>query len=301
MIARHLPMKFVDSIESATLVIDDIVYGGCTLQTYNLKNIPAFALLSMGPTSVALVGQEMEGSDPVIMPWTHQTNGKGSISDVIRNRIVKAGGSYMANDNISACMEDGDIELLQKEVTEKVDTLLGSLVIDKENDYNIHDTAKRIAKMYLTEVFHGRYAPMPRIARFPNTRKLDEIYTVGPIGVRSACSHHFVPILGEVWIGVVPSDQVIGLSKFSRITEWVMSRPHIQEEAIMELADQIENLVEPKGVAIAMRATHLCMVWRGVKEHKSSTMVNVVTRGVFNDPEHNFYDKFMNIIRAQKF
>jgi len=133
-------------------------------------------------------------------------------------------------------------------------------------------------------VFRGRYVPPPRVTDFPNARKLDELYTVGPITVRSACSHHMVPIIGQAWIGVVAKDRVIGLSKFSRLTEWVLSRPQIQEEATVQLADLLEGLLQPAGLAVVVRANHMCMSWRGVKD-RNTVMVTSVMRGVFRtDP-----------------
>jgi hypothetical protein len=109
--------------------------------------------------------------------------------------------------------------------------VLRALVIDTESDHNTNDTAKRVAKMFLNEVFHGRYVKMPPVTEFPNAERLNELMIVGPVKVRSACSHHLCPILGRVWIGVLPNEHsnLIGLSKYARICEWIMSRPQIQE------------------------------------------------------------------------
>ena len=88
--------------------------------------------------------------------------------------------------------------------------------------------------------------------------------------------------MGRIWIGVLPSKEsaLIGLSKYSRLTEWVMCRPQIQEEAVVELADMLEKKIKPVGVAIVMDADHFCMQWRGVKDFDSK-MVNSVMRGAF--------------------
>ena len=146
----------------------------------------------------------------------------------IRERLQKEGIPFLANDNISDHLREGELDQLEIEVAGKVRDLLRSLVIDIENDHNTEETAERVAKMYLHEVFKGRYHEQPKIASFPNVKQLDEIYTVGPISIRSACSHHLVPILGNCWIGIKPGERVIGLSKFSRVADWVFSRPHIQ-------------------------------------------------------------------------
>ena len=230
-------------------------------------------------------------------------NGNGSqlpatVSDAIRERLKQAGASFLANDNIAEHLQPGDLVRLEQEVADKVRDLLRTLVIDIDNDHNTHETAERVARMYLHEVFKGRYHRHPKVASFPNVKKLDEIYTVGPITVRSACSHHLVPIMGNCWIGIKPGARVIGLSKFTRVADWVFSRPHIQEEAVMILADEIEKLCEPQGLGIIIKAQHYCMKWRGVKEPQTS-MVNSVVRGDFrHDP--SLKQEFFELVRQQE-
>jgi GTP cyclohydrolase I len=243
----------------------------------------------------------------VTVPAAPSPNGLGAavgsatqlpISARLRQRLQEAKAPFLANDNISAHLRDGEMDQLESEVTDKVRELLRSLVIDIDNDHNTAETAERVARMYLHEVFKGRYQEQPKIASFPNVKKLDEIYTVGPITVRSACSHHLVPILGSCWIGIKPGVRVIGLSKFSRVAEWVFSRPHIQEEAVLILADEIERLCEPEGLAILVKAQHYCMKWRGVKEPQT-TMVNSVVRGDFRrDP--NLKAEFFELVKQQQ-
>ena len=219
------------------------------------------------------------------------------ISEVIRNRIKLQKKRFHANDNISDFINPGELAQLQKEVASKVRELLKSLVIDIENDHNSQETAERVAKMYLKEVFKGRYLARPTVTDFPNAKNLDEIYTLGPISVRSACSHHMVPIIGDCWIGIKPGEKVIGISKFARVADWVFSRPHIQEEAVMILADEIERLCEPKGLAILVKAKHYCMCWRGVKEPNTS-MINSIVRGDFrHDP--SLKQEFFELVKNQ--
>lgn len=217
------------------------------------------------------------------------------ISTVIRQRIQAADGAFFANDNIAAFIKEGEMDLLQKEVAEKLQGVLESLVIDTANDHNTNETAKRVAKMYLKEVFKGRYQEAPTVTDFPNAKHLDELYLLGPITIRSACSHHLVPIIGKVWVGVLPSDRVIGISKFVRIIDWVMSRPHIQEEAVIMIADELEKLMKPKGIAVFVEAQHMCMTWRGVKESETM-MVNSVMRGEFST-DTSLKAEFLNSIK----
>ncbi|HYF58376.1 MAG TPA: GTP cyclohydrolase I [Burkholderiaceae bacterium] len=207
------------------------------------------------------------------------------VSERIRARLRAAGRRFHANDNI-ADFVDGPAELaeLEDEVAARVEAVLGSLVIDVEGDHNSRGTARRVARMYLGEVFRGRYVPMPRVTEFPNAERLNELMIIGPVTVRSACSHHLVPILGKLWVGVLPSagSKLIGLSKYARIAEWVMSRPQIQEEAVMQLADLLEARLEPAGLALVLEADHFCMQWRGVKDDEPH-MTNSVMRGAFLD------------------
>jgi len=204
------------------------------------------------------------------------------VSATIRARIVKAKKRFHANDNIAAFLEPGDLDHLLAEVEDKFKGVLESLVIDTESDHNTHETARRVAKMYLTEVFRGRYVAAPPVTEFPNVESLNELMIVGPVTVRSACSHHFCPIMGRLWIGLMPNEHsnLIGLSKYSRLAEWIMSRPQIQEEAITQMAELLMNKVQPDGLAVVMEADHFCMHWRGVKDN-ASKMTNSVMRGVF--------------------
>ncbi len=204
------------------------------------------------------------------------------VSRRIRDRIVASGERFHANDNIARFLDPGELPLLVDEVTAQVQSLLESLVIDTESDHNTQGTARRVARMYLNEVFRGRYVPLPSVTEFPNTEHLNELMIVGPITVRSACSHHLCPILGKVWIGVMPNEHsnLIGLSKYTRLCEWIMSRPQIQEEAVTHLADVLQERMQPDGLAVVMEADHLCMQWRGVKD-EDSKMINSVMRGSF--------------------
>lgn len=217
-------------------------------------------------------------------------------SDLIRARLKAEKKQFFANDSIHEFLQEGDKEALKKEVQQAVENLLDALVIDRENDHNTKDTARRVAKMYMEEVMMGRYSPPPELTEFPNAKKLDEIYTVGPIKIRSMCSHHFAPIIGQIWVGVIPGKNVIGLSKFNRLAHWVMSRPQIQEEAVIQLADELEAELEPIGLAIVIKADHFCMKWRGVKD--DSSMANSVMRGVFK-ANPSAKQEFFDIIKGQ--
>jgi len=221
-------------------------------------------------------------------------------SQRIRYRLVDAGCRYHANDNIAEHIRDGELTELKAEVQARMQGVLEALVIDTQSDHNTHETAKRVAKMFVEEVFRGRYVAMPAVTEFPNASRLNELMIVGPITVRSACSHHLCPIIGRVWIGILPNEHsnLIGLSKYARVCDWVMSRPQIQEEAVVMLADALQDRVKPDGMAIVMEADHFCMHWRGVKDNESA-MVNSVMRGAFlKDP--NLRREFLSLLPNKK-
>jgi len=221
------------------------------------------------------------------------------VSVKIRERLKKAQVRFHANDNISEYLEPGEVDAIFAEVKEKMKEVLDSLVIDTEGDHNTQDTANRVAKMFIKEVFAGRYSPMPTLTEFPNVSQLNELMVIGPIAVRSACSHHLCPIMGKVWIGVLPNkdSNLIGLSKYARMTEWIMGRPQIQEEAVIQLADILEEKMKPLGLAVVMDADHLCMQWRGVKD-SDAKMLNSVMRGTFlKDP--NLRREFLSLLGSR--
>ncbi|MBK8839743.1 MAG: GTP cyclohydrolase I [Hyphomonadaceae bacterium] len=221
------------------------------------------------------------------------------VSALIRSRLRKAGRRFYANDNIAAFLEPGELDALLLEVEGKLKGVLESLVIDTDSDHNTQGTARRVAKMYLTEVFRGRYLPPPSVTEFPNAASLNELMIVGPITVRSACSHHFCPIMGRLWIGLMPNEHsnLIGLSKYSRLAEWIMSRPQIQEEAITQMAELLIEKVRPDGLAVVMEADHFCMHWRGVKDD-ATKMTNSVMRGSFLK-DHKLRREFLSLLNIK--
>ncbi|MBB1651119.1 GTP cyclohydrolase I [Delftia sp. UME58] len=222
------------------------------------------------------------------------------VSVKIRERLKQAQKRFHANDNISEFIEPGELELLLDEVQDKMQGVLDSMVIDTTHDHNTRATARRVAKMYVNEVFRGRYVAQPAITEFPNAEHLNELMIVGPITVRSACSHHLCPVIGKIWIGVLPNKNtnVIGLSKYARLVDWIMGRPQIQEEAIIQLADLILDKTRPDGLAVVMEASHFCMSWRGVRE-MDSKMLNSVMRGAFlTNPE--LRREFLSLVSSRR-
>jgi len=221
-----------------------------------------------------------------------------STSDKIRARIAEQGGKFYCNDNIAEYMDPTDLTSLIDEVEMKMQGVLDSLVIDTAHDHNTKDTARRVAKMFCTEVFAGRFMPKPTVTAFPNVNSYDEVYVMGPISVRSTCAHHFQSIKGKCYIGVFPGTNVIGLSKFNRLVDWIASRPQIQEEMTIQIADLIQEETGAEGVAVIIQAEHGCMTMRGVKEH-ASDMTTSVMRGVFRETP-TLKQEFFDILSRMK-
>lgn len=215
----------------------------------------------------------------------------GKVSTQIRQRLIDAGIRFHANDNISEYIYENEKEQLELEVQETFQKVLDTLVIDTENDHNTRNTARRVAKMYVREIFGGRFNPRPAVTSFPNMG-YKSLYTSGPISVRSTCAHHFQNIVGNAWVGIIPEDEVIGLSKFNRLVHHIAERPQIQEEMTTEIANELSLYAKTKHVAVVVKAEHHCMTQRGVKEHESD-MTTAIMLGAFSeDPalKQEFYD-----------
>ena len=214
------------------------------------------------------------------------------MSQVIRERIKNAGARFHANDNIAEFIEDDDeIDLLVDEVASKFQGVLNSLVIDTDNDHNTQDTARRVAKMFVRETFSGRYRSVPKVTAFPNLG-YKSLYTTGPISIRSTCAHHFQNIVGRCWVGIVPEEEVIGLSKFNRLVHHICERPQIQEEMTTQIASALRDYARTENIAVVVKAEHHCMTHRGVREHEND-MVTAIMLGAFQtDPalKKEFYD-----------
>ena len=215
----------------------------------------------------------------------------GKVSTQIRQRLIDAGIRFHANDNISKHIYEYEKEQLEAEVQEAFQDVLNALVIDTENDHNTRNTAKRVAKMYVREIFGGRFNSRPAVTRFPNMG-YKSLYTSGPISIRSTCAHHFQNIVGNAWVGIIPEDEVIGLSKFNRLVHHIAERPQIQEEMTTEIANELSEYAKTKHIAVVVKAEHHCMTQRGVKEHESDMTTAIILGAFSEDPalKQEFYD-----------
>ena len=214
------------------------------------------------------------------------------ISDVIKARLDAENVRYFANDNISSWINLEEYDMLIDEVAEKFDSVLDSLIIDRHNDPNSIGTGRRLAKMYINEIMQGRYAPRPDVAAFPNEgpSKYTGMLVVRS-EIRSVCSHHHQPVKGVAYIGVIPGQKVIGLSKYTRIAQWCARRGTLQEELCNEIANEIRKATDSSDVGIYIAATHGCCENRGIMAHSSLTQTTVL-HGAFHQPDvkKEFFD-----------
>jgi len=174
-------------------------------------------------------------------------------------------------------------EKLQK-VFEEMLTILG---FDWKRDPNMVETPKRMAKMVL-ELTEGNFSPMPSITTFDITQMGEEgniPVFVGPIEIKSLCSHHFLPIVGRVYFEYLPTSKVLGLSKIPRIIKWLARRPMIQELFTKQIVKTFKKLLpDLKGVAVYVKAKHMCMTVRGVNESQAY-MITEAFDGIYGERE----------------
>lgn len=232
------------------------------------------------------------------MTDTNTKNAKNiAIHKQIAERLVLAGDKFHAADNISKHLKPGELELLQAEVTDAFAHVLDTLVIDRHNDPNSQGTAKRLAKMYLHELLRGRYYPAPEVTSFPNVDKPFNGLLVVRAELKSMCSHHHQIVDATAYIGLIPTNNVIGLSKYARIAQWCARRGTLQEELANDIANEIMKATKSENVGVYIEGTHGCMENRGVMAHSSLTQTTVL-HGLFHNA--SVKDEFMHNIRMQK-
>ena len=208
---------------------------------------------------------------------------------------------HWAGDNISQVLQHGDKEQLIEEATVAFESVLDTLLIDRETDPNSKGTARRLAKMYFNELMVGRYDPMPTATAFPNdSADRYEGMLVVRSELKSVCSHHHQPVSGTAYIGIIAAEKLIGLSKYTRIAQWCARRGTLQEELANDITKEIQKATNAEHLGVYIQATHGCCENRGIMANSSLTQTTVL-KGAFKDDPGTKKEFFDNIKLQQEF
>jgi GTP cyclohydrolase I len=187
--------------------------------------------------------------------------------------------------------DDEKIELIE----EHFKAIMEALGLDL-NDDSLKGTPRRVAKMYVQEIFSGlNPANKPNVALFENKYKYNEMLVEKNISFYSNCEHHFVPIFGKAHVAYISNGQVIGLSKLNRLVQYYAKRPQVQERLTMQIGTDLQKVLGTEDVAILIDAKHLCVASRGVEDDTSST-VTAFYGGKFKDEKiKNEFLKYLEL------
>ena len=189
---------------------------------------------------------------------------------------------------LSTPMKKNAFKLSDTEKKEKIESLFSQIMdvmgLDLTDD-SLSGTPKRVAKMYIEEIFSG-LNPMnkPKIALFDNKYQYNQMLVEKNITFYSNCEHHFVPIIGKAHVAYISSGKVIGLSKLNRIVQYFAKRPQVQERLTNQIAEELKEVLHTNDVAVIIDAKHLCVSSRGIKDETSSTVTSYFG-GTFNTQE----------------
>ena len=224
-----------------------------------------------------------------------------NLSQAIRERMRAGNKRFWAGDNVSDYVAESDKEQLINEAAAAFETVLDTLLIDRENDPNSKGTAKRLAKMYYNEIMAGRYEAAPDATAFPNdSEDRYEGMLVVRSELRSMCSHHHQPVSGVAYIGILAAEKLIGLSKYTRIAQWCARRGTLQEELANDIAREIAKATSASDLGVYIQAVHGCCENRGIMAHSSLTQTTVL-RGSFKTDPGTKKEFFDNIKLQQEF
>jgi len=186
--------------------------------------------------------------------------------------------------------DDTKVELIQKHFKEIMQILGLDLT-----DCSLRGTPKRVAKMYVKEVFSGLNAKnKPHITLFDNNYQFDDMVAVRDINFYSMCEHHFLPFFGKAHVAYIPKEKVAGLSKINRLVQFHARKPQVQERLTIQIANEIRDVFHTDDVAVVLEANHLCVAARGVEDASSITTTSRFL-GKFNEEE--WKQRFLNMAR----
>lgn len=171
----------------------------------------------------------------------------------------------------------------KKKIEKHFAEIMKALGLDLSND-SLIDTPKRVAKMYVDEIFSSLFCDEPKIMTQKNAFNYKDIILQKNVSIKSMCEHHFIPVIGVCHIAYLPKDRLIGLSKLNRIAEYHASKPQVQEKLTMGIYNSISKILKSKDVAVYISSTHFCVTMRGVKH--DSNMITSKFGGKLNKKEN---------------
>ena len=210
----------------------------------------------------------------------------------VHEHLVKMGVETPVIDN--GLSRTDKIELIEKNFHEVMKVLGLDL-----NDDSLMDTPKRVAKMYVNEIFWGLdYEAFPKCTAVDNKMKYDEMVIERNINVQSNCEHHLVVIDGVATVAYIPNERVLGLSKLNRVVEYFAKRPQIQERLTEQVYHALSYILDTENIGVIVDAQHYCVKSRGVEDVGSSTITSKLGGCFKHDPAVR--NEFMNIVNAYK-
>ncbi|NTV47306.1 MAG: GTP cyclohydrolase I FolE [Chlorobiales bacterium] len=210
-------------------------------------------------------------------PLENRRNGKAIPPALIEAMLEEIGNNHISTSPDTPLRPDAfklDDDLKMELIAKHFEEIMLILGLDL-NDDSLQGTPKRVAKMYVKEIFSGlNPANKPKIALFENSYKYNEMLIEKDITVHSTCEHHFVPIIGKAHVAYISNGKVVGLSKINRIVQYYAKRPQVQERMTIQIANELKQSLETEDVAVVIDARHLCVSMRGVEDVASATVTS---------------------------
>lgn len=196
-------------------------------------------------------------------------------AEKVKRALAAKGIETPMNNTLTATLDER-----RSKIEQHMQEVLKLIGLDLSDD-SIEETPKRLAKMYVDEIFTGLdYANFPKITTIRNQMKVSEMVMVNDITLTSTCEHHFVTIDGTVSVAYYPKEWVIGLSKINRVVSFLAHRPQVQERFTEQVLTALQTILETDDVAVYVKATHFCVKCRGIKDTNSYTVTSAYG-GVF--------------------
>jgi len=213
--------------------------------------------------------------------------------------LIDEMGDEHVSTSIETPLRPDAFQMSDEEKIEKIAShfaeIMDTLGLDR-NDDSLSGTPRRVAKMYVKEIFSGLNPEnFPDIKLFDNKYNYNQMLVEKNIVFYSNCEHHFVPIIGKAHVAYISSGKVIGLSKINRIVQHFAKRPQVQERLTMQISNAMKRALETEDVAVLIDATHLCVSSRGVKDVNSSTVTSHFTGQFANEEKKNEFLKYLGL------